>query len=156
MYPVFDIPLPSPSLKRTQREANFLSGNFFSRTDQSRRTEGNTRRGCVKRDRTRVVAGSVSFFFDEEEKFELRKLAPFCRCVGSRGIMCSDQLGPDDLPNTDWRVSTVLLSASSVFFCLLRTTYSDCICSFTIQLMGCLLNTIICIPSPQLIPNCSA
>lgn len=26
MYPVFDIPLPSPSLKRTQRETNFLSG----------------------------------------------------------------------------------------------------------------------------------
>lgn len=27
MYPVFDIPLPSPSLKKTQRETNFLSRN---------------------------------------------------------------------------------------------------------------------------------
>jgi hypothetical protein len=69
MYPIFDIPPPSPSLKRTQRETNFLQGILIFRTDQlPKESKATHRRGFVKGDRTMVVAGSVAFFSMKEKE----------------------------------------------------------------------------------------
>lgn len=76
MYPVIDIPPSSPSLKRTQREANFLSrSDLFSRTDRS---VDRRQHIAVGKDWTMVVACSVKLFRCEEEKEKERR--------GARGM----------------------------------------------------------------------
>lgn len=59
MYPIIDIPPSSPSLKRTQREANFLSRNCSPEPNDPK-IEGNSSPWI--KNWTMVVAGSVSFF----------------------------------------------------------------------------------------------
>ncbi|RDH33478.1 hypothetical protein BDQ94DRAFT_143182 [Aspergillus welwitschiae] len=56
MYPVIDIHPSSPSLKRTQRETNFLSRNITLQSRSVRRPKATRRR---REGWTTVVAGSV-------------------------------------------------------------------------------------------------
>ncbi|KAJ5225522.1 hypothetical protein N7468_006747 [Penicillium chermesinum] len=67
MFPVFDIPLPSPSLKRTQREANFLSGKI---TLQSRSVPEDRRQHIVVEvvGKTGRWSWQALLLFDEERK----------------------------------------------------------------------------------------
>lgn len=67
MYPVFDIPLPSPSLKRTQRETNFLSGKNIL---QNHSVPEDRRQHIAVEDvkKTGRWSWQVLLLFDDEER----------------------------------------------------------------------------------------
>lgn len=91
MYPVIDIPPSSPSLKRTQREANFLSRKeFLSRTERSREIEGNTSPWdrITRRWSWHVLLNSFFDVWEKKEK-EVEETKIFGAFVVRSGEICS-------------------------------------------------------------------
>lgn len=67
MFPrIIDISSPSPSMKRTQRERNFLQGKDCSPEPLS--SMNPWQHVAVEKDETTVVAGSVDFLMREEKE----------------------------------------------------------------------------------------
>ncbi|KAE8392432.1 hypothetical protein BDV23DRAFT_151223 [Aspergillus alliaceus] len=71
MFPVIDIHPSSPSLKKTQRKANFLSRNFVLQSRSVRRPKATRRRG-IKTGR-RSWQALLAFFDVMKRKEKLRK-----------------------------------------------------------------------------------
>jgi hypothetical protein len=75
LSPIIDIPLPSPSIKKTQRETNFLSRRLRYSISRASHPEGCWQRTTVKNSRWRSWLALL--LFDKEKRSELRIFLAF-------------------------------------------------------------------------------